>query len=118
MKHFKQSEFTCKCGCGLNNFSHVLSVILDDMRELSGFPYKVQSGCRCISHNKKEGGKKRSDHLTGEGVDIRAITNYQRFSIIMYAIFAGITRIGLARTFIHLGMRKGNPKNRFWIYFK
>lgn len=118
MKHFSLKEFECKCGCGLNNFSNVLAVILDDLRELCGFPFIIRSGCRCIPHNKKEGGKPRSDHLTGEGVDIKATNNFQRFMIIAHAIFAGITRIGLARSFIHLGIREGNPKERFWFYFK
>lgn len=117
MKHFKQSEFACKCGCGLNNFSHVLSAIIDDMRELCGFPFVVRSACRCVSRNKNEGGKPRSDHLTGEGIDIKATDNYMRFMIISHAVFAGVTRLGLGRSFIHLGIREGNPKKRFWFYF-
>ena len=116
MKYFKLSEFECKCGCGLNNFNHSLAVILDSMRESCGFPFVVRSGCRCISHNKKEGGKPRSDHLTGDGVDIKATTNYHRFKIIQEAIYMGIERVGIARGYIHLGMRQGNPKERMWLY--
>ena len=121
MKYFKLSEFECKCGCGLNNFSHELAVTVDEMRGACGFPFKVRSACRCISHNKKEGGKRNSDHLAtkskpSEGVDIQAINNYQRFKIIQEAIFRGIDRIGIGRTFIHLGIREGNPKERIWLY--
>lgn len=116
MKWFKQSEFACKCGCGLNNFNPVLAVLVDSMRENCGFPFAVRSACRCIEHNKKEGGKPRSDHLTGDGIDIKATTNYQRFKIIQDAIFRGIDRIGIGRSFVHIGIRKGNPKERTWLY--
>lgn len=116
MKYFKLSEFDCKCGCGLNNFSHELAVMIDEIREDCGFPFIVRSACRCIPHNKKEGGKPRSDHLTGDGIDIQAVNNYQRFKIIYHAILFGINRIGIGRSFVHLGMRKGNPKERIWLY--
>ena len=116
MKHFKLSEFDCKCGCGLNNFNHILAVLVDQMRESCGFPFVVRSACRCIKHNKDVGGKPRSDHLTGDGIDIKATTNYQRFKIIQEAIFRGVQRIGIGRSFIHLGMRQGNPKERMWLY--
>ena len=116
MKYFKLSEFDCKCGCGLNNFNHILAVLVDQMRESCGFPFIVRSACRCIKHNKDVGGKPRSDHLTGDGIDIKATTNYQRFKIIQEAIFRGVQRIGIGRSFIHLGMRQGNPKERMWLY--
>jgi len=116
LKWFKFSEFECKCGCGLNNFNPVLAVLIDSMRENCGFPFAVRSACRCIEHNKKEGGKPRSDHLTGDGIDIKATTNYQRFKIIQDAIFRGIDRIGIGRSFVHIGIRKSNPKERTWLY--
>lgn len=116
MKWFKLSELECKCGCGLNNFSPELAVTIDEMRESCGFPFIVRSACRCISWNKHEGGKPRSDHLTGDGIDIKATTDYKRFKIIQEAIFRGINRIGMGKNFVHLGMRKSNPKERAWLY--
>ena len=82
----------------------------------NSFWFIIKSGSRCISHNKEEGGKPRSDHLTGDAVDIKVHNNYERFKIIQEAIFHGIDRIGIGRTFIHLGMRRGNPKERMWLY--
>jgi len=76
----------------------------------------AKSGCRCIPHNKAEGGAETSDHLTGEGIDLKAIHSHTRFIILEEAFKAEIRRIGLARTYIHLGINMNNPQEVFWIY--
>lgn len=70
IKHFKQSEFTCKCGCGLNNMDLKVVKIADEIREHFGQPCIVNSGTRCIKHNKKVGGVANSRHLSGKAVDL------------------------------------------------
>lgn len=116
MKHFKPSEFDCKCGCGLNNFSLVLEALLELMREECNFPFNVVSGCRCETHNINEGGKPWSDHLTGEGVDIRVTNSLERFLFLSSAFRLGFKRIGISKTFIHLGINKSNPQKVLWPY--
>lgn len=56
VKHFKESEFTCNCGCGLNNINDVVVQMLDTARELAQVPFKINSACRCEKHNKMVGG--------------------------------------------------------------
>ncbi len=70
IKHFKQSEFTCKCGCKLNNIDLKLVKILDEIREYFGQPIIISSGCRCKNHNAKVGGVQGSRHVLGKGTDI------------------------------------------------
>lgn len=70
IKHFKQSEFTCKCGCGLNNMDLNVVKIADEIREHFGQPCIVNSGTRCTKHNKKVGGVANSRHLSGKAIDI------------------------------------------------
>ena len=70
IKHFKKSEFTCKCGCGMNNISIELVKVLEDIRNHFGQPCTVTSGCRCASHNKKVGGVQGSRHVVGKAADI------------------------------------------------
>ena len=70
IKHFKKSEFTCKCGCGMNNISIELVKVLEDIRNHFGQPCTVTSGCRCASHNKKVGGVQGSRHVVGKASDI------------------------------------------------
>lgn len=70
IKYFKQSEFTCKCGCGLNNMNLAVVKIADKIREHFGNPAIVTSGSRCEKHNKEVGGVSNSRHLQGKAIDL------------------------------------------------
>lgn len=70
IKYFKKEEFTCKCGCGLNNIDLKLVKILDELRTYFNKPIRVSSGCRCKSHNKAVGGVNNSRHILGKAADI------------------------------------------------
>lgn len=67
--HFKKSEFTCKCGCGLNNINLNLVKILDQIRGDFNSPLIITSGCRCSSWNAKNGGVQGSRHILGKAAD-------------------------------------------------
>lgn len=70
IKHFKKSEFTCKCGCGLNNIQLEVVKIADEVREHFGNPAIVTSGTRCKKHNAEVGGVAHSRHLQGKAIDM------------------------------------------------
>lgn len=70
MKHFKPSEFACKCGCGFDAIDPVLVEILDDVRDHFDSPLIVNSGCRCSHRNAAVGGKPHSYHLAGRAADV------------------------------------------------
>lgn len=70
IKHFKKEEFTCKCGCKLNNINLNVVKIADEIREYFGNEAIVTSGTRCEKHNKEVGGVANSRHLTGKAIDI------------------------------------------------
>ena len=70
IKHFKKEEFTCKCGCGMNNIDLKLVKILDEIREYFGQAVIISSGCRCKNHNTKVGGVQGSRHVQGKAADI------------------------------------------------
>lgn len=115
-KYFTDNELKCKCGCGLENITPRHKSMLYTARENAGIPFIVNSGSRCEKHNKKVGGKPDSDHLTGEGTDIECTTSRHRFIILEAAIKAGFKRIGIGKTFIHLGSRESNPSMVAWLY--
>lgn len=119
--HFKSSEFKCRCayGCGLDKVDHAFLWKLNLARDYAGIAFVITSGCRCEQHNKDVSGSEYSDHLclpTCEGADIQAENSKVRFRIISAAISAGFKRIGVAKTFIHLGNRGNNPMNVIWVY--
>ncbi len=117
--HFKSTEFECHCGCGLDKVDHAFLWKLILARDYAGIAFVINSGCRCDAHNKAEGGSEYSDHLplpACEGADIKAETSDIRYRIITAALNAGFKRIGIAKTFIHLGNRSNNPMNVIWVY--
>jgi zinc D-Ala-D-Ala carboxypeptidase len=89
---------------------------LDAIREAVGFPLIVNSGYRTPAHNAEVGGKSNSAHLRGYAADIRAFTDAQKRAIAKAAIAQGITRIGWARTYIHLDMDPTLPQRVVWNY--
>lgn len=83
IQYFKKDEFTCKCGCGLNNMNLKIVKIADEVRKHFGKPSIVTSGTRCKKHNTEVGGVPNSRHLEGkaidmyvQGVDGRKLLNY------------------------------------------
>lgn len=113
-KYFKREDFTCKCGCGLNNVSDDLVDKLDQAREMSGIPYKVNCGTRCPKHNKEVGGEDDSVHLDGFGVDISAPTSGQKYLIVSSLLKVGFTRIGVYHNFIHGDIDTKKPQKMLW----
>lgn len=118
---FSRREFKCKCGCGIDNVSVPFINRLQLARTLAKIKFPITSGCRCPMHNKIEGGSCNSDHITTEtiqceGADVKCRNSNDRFKIIKAGVEAGFTRIGIARTFVHLGMSKENPQEVIWLY--
>lgn len=71
IRYFKKSEFTCLCGCGLNNINLKLVVILDEIRAYFGQPTIISSGCRCSKYNSTlTGSVPNSRHISGKAADI------------------------------------------------
>ena len=69
-KHFKVSEFACKCGCGTNNIDQRIIDMAQKIREEIGEAVRVNSGYRCEKHNARVGGVKGSFHTKGLAADL------------------------------------------------
>lgn len=74
IKHFKKSEFACKCGGKYCNGypadpKEKLIRAADDVREHFGKSMFVSSGLRCKQHNANVGGVSNSRHLNGKAMD-------------------------------------------------
>lgn len=116
MLHFQKKEYTCKCGCGEGDVNPRLLQMWNKVREMCGFPIVIHSGCRCSMHNRAEGGKDDSEHLTGDAWDVKAISSTTRIKIIKAMLDVGFTRIGVGKTFIHGGIGLTKPRYVMWLY--
>ncbi|MEB2775224.1 D-Ala-D-Ala carboxypeptidase family metallohydrolase [Algoriphagus sp. D3-2-R+10] len=112
--NFALSEFTCKCGCTfpdelINNINE-LAINLQLIRYYIKLPIIINSGYRCPKHNKNEGGKSKSKHLTAIAADIKVkgLTPKQLAVIIKEMMNEGIIKSGglkAYRTFVHYDFR-------------
>jgi zinc D-Ala-D-Ala carboxypeptidase len=117
IKYFKAKEFDSPdlAGSGKNmNMDFILK--LDKLRETFGAPLHINSGFRTPEHNAKVGGVNNSAHVQGKAADITCTNSSDRFKLIEHAIRMGFTRIGIAKTFIHLDTASDLPQKVIWFY--
>lgn len=119
MSYFAASEFYCPCPdqcVGKRDADARLRLKLERVRELYGKPIIVNSGVRCPEHNAAVGGVRSSEHLSGLGADLRCVASRDRAMMLGAALAAGFRRIGLAKSFIHVGVSEELDQDVVWLY--
>lgn len=119
MSYFQPREFYCTCPnqcVGKRDADARLRLKLERVRELYGKPVYVNSGVRCPAHNVSVGGKPDSEHLTGLGADLRCSTSRDRAFLLGAVLAAGFRRVGIAKTFIHVGASEELDQDVVWLY--
>ncbi|MFM8899144.1 MAG: D-Ala-D-Ala carboxypeptidase family metallohydrolase [Burkholderiales bacterium] len=115
--NFLEAEFRCKhtaqC-CMQPEFMSLLQTI----RTEYGKPMTITSGYRHWSHPVEvKKGHKNGEHTMGTCADIACASGAERFELVRLALKHGISRIGIANNFVHLGIGGANlPKNVIWEY--
>ena len=116
-KYFQEKEFkNCAPACSLQDMNQEFINVLDQIREKAGIPLVVNCAYRTAEHEKKQGRTGTSSHTLGCAVDIRAYDSGVKYKIVQAALQCGITRIGIAKTFIHLDTSKTHDQNVIWLY--
>lgn len=106
-KYFKEIEL---------NMNEEFLQRLDEAREYAGIPFIINSAWRSEEDNKRVGGKPNSSHLKGLAVDIKATSSRQRGLILDALRSVGFSRIGIAKTFIHVDMDFDKDQDVTWLY--
>ena len=117
-EHFTKEEFDCQCGCGNGDIkiSERLVHELEVVRVHYGKPMRVNSGIRCLSHNRKIGSRDTSSHIKGLAADIGCGDLGTRLELMKRLLRDGeFTRIGLHRDFIHVDV-DGDKPNGIFLY--
>lgn len=112
---FKDPEYKYFTATEVRGLKPELVKLLDKAREEAGVPFVITSGLRTVVQNAMAGGAEKSAHLTGEAVDLKALTSESKFKILKALLNAGVTRIGLYPKHIHCDISKDNPQNVAWI---
>tara|TARA_R110002167_G_scaffold1992_1_gene9887 strand:+ start:3054 stop:3422 length:369 start_codon:yes stop_codon:yes gene_type:complete len=121
MKYFTLKEFDSpdKPGSGKYMDKDFLDM-LDCAREEAQIPFKINSGFRTEAKNNaiyKSLGKDpiRSSHLKGYAADISCTSSSQRSIIIRALVNVGYTRLGIAKSFIHVD-NDPDKSDAIWLY--
>ncbi len=119
-KHFRISEFYCKCD--RDHDEHIIDenlvLKLDFARMMAKIPFIVTSGYRCPQHNAEVGGVPKSSHMIGKAADIRAITSKERYKILSCLLLTGFRRVGIGKAFIHVDIDDDKTLDVCWTYDK
>ena len=113
MRYFKLSDFDCQ-ETGNNEMSEEFLEKLDELRHKCGFPFIITSGYRDKTHSIEARKAKAGTHARGIASDIRINNGNEAYQIIKHAQSMGFNGIGVAKSFIHVDIRKGMPV--IWCY--
>ena len=106
-EHFNKSEFACQCGCGTGDISMELVEILELVRLEYGKPMRINSGIRCLEHNRKIGSRDTSSHIKCLAADI-GCTNMSERKELLYILMKQFDRIGINKNSISINIIKPN----------
>lgn len=116
--NFKPSEFRCR-HCDQYMHDPEFLDALSRLRKEWGRGLKVNSGTRCLQHNKKIGGSKKSYHLppnVAADISIRGMEGDEPIQLLHAARRLGFNGCGRGNTFLHLDRRP--QKWTSWWYNK
>ena len=102
-----------------DNIHPDLLELVYQLEKALGYELTITSGKRSPDENEKAGGVKGSEHTysMAEAVDIGCHSGSARFAIVQKALAMGVVRIGIGKTFIHLGIGKDKPQSVMWHYY-
>lgn len=117
--YFSEQELKCHCGCGEQLMDEDFMFKLEQIREDLDFPFILTSAYRCSAYNERVSSTgPDGPHTTGRAVDIAA-SGIGKYRIMNAAIKAGMTRVGIGKSFIHiddLTTDDGYPDKVIWSY--
>lgn len=116
LKPLTRDDFACHCGCGTNKITDETVQRANEAQTAAGVQFKITSGYRCPTHNAAVGGSPTSSHLLGTAFDFAIVSDAARAAVIWALHAVGITRIGVAKTYLHADIDQTKPQNRIWVY--
>lgn len=89
---------------------------LNIAREYAKVPFHLNCSYRSRMHELAKGRSGESAHTLGCAFDIRCTTDRDRMAIVSGALRAGFSRIGIAKTYIHLDSSERHKQKVLWLY--
>ena len=97
-KNFSSNELKCSC-CGKVEMDEEFMRMLQELRDVAGFPFRINSGFRCLKHNSAVSSHKTKAgiHTFGKACDISvmSLSTTQCLHLIKQAQEIGFTGLGI-----------------------
>ena len=110
--HFSKKEFDCKCGCNTGPINMVLVEKLESARLEFGRGMRINSGIRCLHHNRKIGSRDTSSHIKCVAADV-GCTNMEDRHKLLSIFLKYFQRVGVHKEFIHVDVDPDKPSGVF-----
>jgi len=111
-EHFSRKEFDCQCGCGTGEISMELVELLELARLEYDKPMRINSGIRCLNHNRSIGSRDTSSHIKCLAADIGCTDMGERHKLLQI-LLKQFDRVGVHKKFIHVDVDTEKPKGVF-----
>ena len=111
-EHFSKKEFDCKCGCNTGPINMILVEKLELARMEFGRGMRINSGIRCLHHNRKIGSKDTSSHIKCVAADV-SCTNMEDRHKMLSIMLKYFKRVGVHKEFIHVDVDEDKPYGVF-----
>lgn len=113
-EHFNRKEFDCQCGCGTGEIDIGLVQKLELARQEYKKPMRINSGIRCLEHNRSIGSKDTSSHIKCIAADIGCTSMEERHNLLVI-LLKHFKRLGVHKQFIHVDV-DGEKPNGVFVY--
>lgn len=117
IENFTENELKCRCGCGRLNVDKEFLIRVQAYRYLLDRAMTVTSCCRCIKHNKAEGGVDTSCHQCetkkATALDFTCTNLEQAFILACNCGLFNEVILYKNKRFIHLGLDRNQKGNYF-----
>lgn len=101
-----------------NNLHPDLVAVLKQLEARMGFELTINSGYRDPGHNDDVGGVTGSEHTLdpSTAADVFCQRSVTRFKMLEVLFALKVPRIGIGKTFIHVGVSADHPQAVAWLY--
>lgn len=102
-----------------SNLHPDLMAVLTQLEHRMGFDLQITSGYRDPRHNEEVGGVPGSEHTydPAEGADVFCQRSTTRYKMLRELFSMGVRRIGIGKTFLHVGIATDKPQDVAFDYY-
>jgi uncharacterized protein YcbK (DUF882 family) len=96
-----------------------LLAVLTQLEQRMGFELQITSGYRDPVHNVEVGGVSGSEHTMDPSMaaDVFCQRSTTRYKMLRELFSMAVRRIGIGKTFIHIGISTTHPQDVCWDYY-